>query len=190
MNCRGSGIYKITNLINGKIYIGSSVDLYSRYRNHFYNYEHNIYLKRAFIKHGRENFKFEVLEYCEKEKLIKREQHYLDTMLFAQEYIQSGKKDKRFRVLSYNVAPLAGSRLGLTITKEHKLIISTPIIQFTIEGEYVKRFDSIREAAKEVNRTTHGIGSCCRGMQEFCAGYRWCYERDYLNGGFIWMKLS
>ena len=75
-------IYKITNKINGKVYIGqttSSFDL--RYRGDLHKYTHNIHLKRAIEKYGIENFliekEFKVayskdeLDNLEKEYIIK-----------------------------------------------------------------------------------------------------------------------
>lgn len=70
-----SGIYKITNLINGKFYIGSSVDCKRRWKR-----EYNIHLCRAFQKYGKENFSFEIIEECERKILFQREQYYLDTL--------------------------------------------------------------------------------------------------------------
>ena len=58
-----SGIYKITNTINGKVYIGQSIHLRQRIRFHrTINCEHNKHLKRAFEKYGIENFTFEIIK--------------------------------------------------------------------------------------------------------------------------------
>lgn len=77
------GIYKITNNVNGKCYIGQAVDIESRWRKHHtapfnpndksYNYP----LYRAIRKYGIENFKFEVLEECPRELLNEREIFYI-----------------------------------------------------------------------------------------------------------------
>lgn len=72
-----SGIYRIINLINGKIYIGRSVNLKSRKSKHKTSITNTI-ISRAIQKYGHENFKFEVIEYCECDSLIEREQYYLN----------------------------------------------------------------------------------------------------------------
>lgn len=117
-----SGIYKITCASNNKIYVGSAVCLNKRKWRHLsnlrLNIHDNIYLQRAFIKYGEQNFKFEVIETCERENLIKREQHYLDTLLFAQEYIL--QNDNRFNTLGFNINPIAASVLGCKWTDEQK----------------------------------------------------------------------
>ena len=73
-----SGIYKITNMVNNKCYIGSAVRLRKRINRHKSdlnrNAHHSEKLQRAWNKYGKENFKFEVLFICEKEELITKEQ--------------------------------------------------------------------------------------------------------------------
>lgn len=117
-----SGIYKITNIVNKKVYIGSASFLNKRKGNHFdklkTNKHYNKKLQNAFNKYGNENFIWELIEYCEKSNLITREQYYLDTILFAQEYIR--KENKKFEELGYNISPLASSRLGVKCSEETK----------------------------------------------------------------------
>lgn len=78
------GIYKITNLINGKVYIGQSIDIKRRWReekNGSKNPNSNAYdypLQRGFRKYGIENFSFEVIEECDKDILSEKEIYYID----------------------------------------------------------------------------------------------------------------
>lgn len=77
------GIYKITNQTNGKCYIGQSINIKRRWREHkkvilepesaSYNYP----LYRAFRKYGLENFSFEILEECPLEELNEKEIKYI-----------------------------------------------------------------------------------------------------------------
>ena len=57
------GIYKITNKLNGKVYIGQSRDIDARWRQHI-NAKDNFAIHNAIKKYGKENFKFEVLLEC------------------------------------------------------------------------------------------------------------------------------
>lgn len=78
------GIYKITNLINQKCYIGQSIDILRRWRNHKTTsqnslkeaYEYPLY--RAFRKYGLENFSFEILEECTQAELDSKESFYIE----------------------------------------------------------------------------------------------------------------
>lgn len=75
------GIYIITNLINGKRYIGQSIDIEKRFWGHrCISHETNVHLKRALKKYGKENFKYEVLEECLPEELDDREIYYISTL--------------------------------------------------------------------------------------------------------------
>ena len=75
-----SGIYQIRNLVNGKIYVGSSINLHVRKLSHFNSLKRNDHanqhLQKAYNKYGLDKFVFEVLEYVEKDMLLEREQYY------------------------------------------------------------------------------------------------------------------
>lgn len=68
------GIYKITSP-TGKIYIGQSVDIIRRWKEHIKSKEVNK-LQSSFRKHGFENHKFEIEEECRIEVLNERERYY------------------------------------------------------------------------------------------------------------------
>lgn len=74
-----TGIYKITNKVNGHCYIGQSTNITNRWQRHK-NYPislSNYPLYRAFQKYGIDNFTFEVLEECSSESLDEREIFYI-----------------------------------------------------------------------------------------------------------------
>jgi len=77
-----SGVYKILNKRNNKIYIGSTKNFKRREIEHFRNLKNNKhennFLQNAFNKYGEENFSFEVLE--ETNDLFNREQYWIDTL--------------------------------------------------------------------------------------------------------------
>src|SRR6266702_3044868 len=114
------GIYRITCTVNLKMYIGSAVSLYRRWKEHRGELRRNIHrnpkLQNAWNKYGEQSFTFEVIELVLiPELLTMREQHWLD-------------KFKPFGHKGFNVALIAGSPLGLKrspATLEKKRIAST-----------------------------------------------------------------
>lgn len=76
-----SGIYRIINVVNGKFYIGQTLDLRARKISHFVclrgNRHHNPRLQSSYNKHGEESFVFEVLEETEPINLAERERFWV-----------------------------------------------------------------------------------------------------------------
>lgn len=72
-----SGIYSITNTVTGECYVGGSTHLPSRESSHFStlaNGSHpNERLQAAFSKYGSDAFTFKVLEFCNTDRLGKKE---------------------------------------------------------------------------------------------------------------------
>lgn len=69
------GIYKITNKINGKSYIGQSVNIERRFREHCLRAEQQI--DQAIQKYGIHNFDFQIIELCDLMELNVREDYYI-----------------------------------------------------------------------------------------------------------------
>jgi group I intron endonuclease len=78
MSC---GIYKIKNIKNDKIYIGSSINLENREYKHFWmlnkNIHDNNHLQNSFNKFGKDCFNFEIVEICNFDELIDKENLYI-----------------------------------------------------------------------------------------------------------------
>lgn len=81
-----SGVYRITNTVTGKYYLGSSIEMTTRWKTHrryLRRGNHwNILLQRSWDKHGESVFTFTIQEefYGTKDELRAREQFYLDTV--------------------------------------------------------------------------------------------------------------
>lgn len=79
------GIYKITNKVNNKCYIGQSVNIERRWHEHKTrankewtgNHEHYSILSRAIRKYGIQNFEIELIEECPAQELDKKEIYYI-----------------------------------------------------------------------------------------------------------------
>lgn len=195
-----SGIYKIINIINNKIYIGSTVNFKRRKRNHFWdlnnNKHDNDYLQKAYNKYGKENFRFEIIEYIEDKKiLLEREQSWIDKLNVCD------------RNIGYNICEVAGNTLGQKMSsktkqkisnsvkeyfksnnnpflgkkhsEETRKIISTqnsiPIININT-GEI---FKSIICAANKYKVSSTAICNTLKGKTKMSCGYKWQYLEDY-----------
>jgi len=88
------------------LYIGSSINLALRLIDHFVYRDTNLNLQNAICKYGLEKFEFCVLEFCDLELLLQREQHYLDIIFSLP------------AKLRYNFNLIAGSALGYKHTDE------------------------------------------------------------------------
>lgn len=102
-----TGIYQITNLQNGKTYIGSAVSFRKRWKEHLRQLtngnHHSKVMQRAWDKYGEAAFEFKRLLVCAKEDLLWFEQRAIDVLKPA-----------------YNICKVAGSVLGYRHTEEFK----------------------------------------------------------------------
>ena len=78
-----SGIYKITNQLNGKIYVGQSQNVYEREAEHFTALRRkkhpNKEMQRDWNKNNR-GFRFDVIEWCPLYSLNDREKYWIEEL--------------------------------------------------------------------------------------------------------------
>jgi group I intron endonuclease len=104
-------IYKVTNKINGKVYIGQTVrGLHERRRKH--NYSKQVcHFHNAIRKYGKDSFKWEVLEECDTpNELNEMEFHYIEQFNSIEE--------------GYNMVSGGGVMSGWSHSKETKDLLS------------------------------------------------------------------
>lgn len=98
------GIYEIVNRVNGKRYVGQSLNIEKRWSYHRQDLtrgnHHSAYLQRSWDKYGEASFLFIIINECEPEEMNDLEQHEIN------------KKSE------YNNSKTAGSPRGVKHTKE------------------------------------------------------------------------
>lgn len=173
-----SVIYKITNKINDKFYIGSAVSFNHRINTHKCHLRkrthHSKKLQASWNKYGEFNFKFESLCNCPKEYLIKLEQWFIDNLN-----------------PNYNISRKAGSMLGTKRNNEQKQNMSKPrslegkrnmsishkrkkkVGKYSLDGVFLESYETIREAGL-LNNAYH-IVHVCKGKRKTSGGYIWKY---------------
>lgn len=148
------GIYKILNIVNNKIYIGSSGDIMQRIRLHRSQLKRGIhgnsYLQNSWNKYGSKSFRFSIVEECEKTFLIERESFYIN--LFS-----ALDRNKGYNVAS-NIHDTSGykwseaSRLKLSMskkgTKMHKNTLKA-LIEANKKRVYKTGFNQKRESVEK-----------------------------------------
>ena len=113
MAARMGFIYGIVNSVNGKVYIGSAVDLDRRIREHIRalkRFEHwNPHLQASVDKYGLDAFIFMVVDYVDVNRLIPTEQLWMDDLQ-----------------PEYNMLPATNNRLGVLHSEKGKARMRGP----------------------------------------------------------------
>lgn len=179
-------VYKITNIVNNKIYIGETVmPLQRRFRSHLTaafrptSNTYNYYFHKAIRKYGKENFVIEVLETVQGnfKKWVKRKIQRLECK-YIQQYRsndptigynsdsgglggripneQTRKKEKMAKLKDPNIKKRMAYARSF---QDHK----KSICQYNYyTGELINRFESIKEASEKLHLDSSGIVKCCK----------------------------
>lgn len=147
------GVYAIKNIVNNKLYIGASVDIYNRLCDHKValkkNIHINIHLQSAYNLYGKSKFKFEVLEECSKEDI------------FSLEDFWCKKLNTHNRLFGYNIDPT--SPIGKTSVSDETRIKmcagaeKRPVQVYTIYGEFFREFSDLYKCGEYFNTAASNI---------------------------------
>lgn len=143
-NSLKSGVYKITNILNGRIYIGSAKEFKERWKQHRYalknNKHSNKFLQADYNKCGEDAFKFEVLVVTNSDK---QERLFLEEQYISQFY-DKGEN-------CYNLCSRAISREGAVsnnpLSTKEKMSISMKEAWKTMPEETKQRRSKLISAA-------------------------------------------
>ena len=162
---KSNEVYKITNKITGKIYIGiTNHGSGARYRHHWY--ESRIGepspIHRSMAKYGEDNFTLEIIDFAETyEELKEKEKFWIK------------KFNSTDRNIGYNLTEGGDETFGRTHSEETKKKMSEarigkcsdkqrehlkkisiqakaiPVLQFSKTGEFIAKYESVSEAARQ-----------------------------------------
>lgn len=151
-----TGIYKYTNLLNGKIYIGQAENIEKRQISHLYDSKNLEFRKGtgvdyAIAKYGIENFSFEIIEECPVEQLDSREAYWIK---YYNSYLEGYNRTEGGKALR---------------GEQHPRAILTEVDVWDIREEYAKKI--LRRY--EVFEKYLDLGITERGLKKIWDGETW-----------------
>ena len=205
------GIYKITNKVNGKSYIGLSSNIEERFKKHRQMQGEKV-LYSAFQKYGIENFDFSIIELCSPDLLSEREKYwiaYYDTYNNGYNVTLGGEGNCRINhqdviqdFLKTGSCKETADNLGITPHTVGHILTSNdiahrtssecgglnkkPVGQFSKGGKFIQEFSSQEEAAKylvSIGKTKASINTIRGHIGQNCAG------KEKTSYGFVWKWL-
>lgn len=183
------GIYAIRNIINNKIYIGSSNNIKRRFRRHkteLKNKKHtNKYLQCAYHKYGSKCFDFVIVEICLKEKLVEREIFHINkSKSLDPEYGYNLRIPEPHSsvISSINYSKiLSESRKGTTPSNfEEMQKTRWKEIEVFVNGNLIWTFPSLRETERQLGIPRGNVYNYLKGKTKSITGFE-SYHFQYKN---------
>ena len=176
------GIYKITNKLNGKVYIGQSVDIDTRWRQHC-NAKDDMLIHKSIQKYGAENFSFEVLLECPAEMLNdwERDMIALYDCISPKGYnlTEGGGGCKCSEETRLKMSEV---KKGKHLSEEHKRKISNTQKGKHLSEEHKRKLSESMKGKHLSEETKIKISNTQKGKTPWNKGQHWKIE----NGKRIW----
>ena len=180
-NNRGkTGIYLWTHKESGKQYIGSSLNITQRLVKYYSRScliretkRNNSAIYRAILKYGISEFRFEILEHCEAEYLLEREQFYIDKLKPEYNILKFAGNRKGFFHSEATKELQRAAKLGVVLSEETKLKMSTSnvksvsVIVTNQQTNEVHEFSTMRKAAAFLGTSHSQITSYIKSKKLF-----------------------
>lgn len=174
---RRSGIYMIYNSITGDYYIGSAEDLHRRKRSHEYVYKGgkggNILISRHSKKYGASVFKFLIIHEVPEINLTEAEQFWIKSLDPFYNLTKRAIRRKMTEIGKAKIGEHAKNRRDNSIYK-------VPVMQYSIDGNFLREWPSIKEATIGVGAYGGHISVACR-TGKIVYGYSWKYKNGMTN---------
>lgn len=154
-------IYKATNKINGKVYIGKTYDFLKRKEEHLKDRRGNSIFHRAIDKYGADNFEWEIVDSTTQSERINLLEKY-----YIQQY-------DSYKSNGYNMTK--GGDGG-------SMWNARPVVCLTLKGQYVKRYDSAMQAEQD-GYCNSSVLMSCKNLQYTVNGHMFMFEDDYMKFG-------
>lgn len=196
MKKRQPCIYKITNLVDGKVYIGqTTVGFEKRIREHLYklrNDKHkNEHLQRAYNKFGETNFVFEILQECEIKEIDSLECYWIELFestdrSYGYNFENGGNKNKKHHAETLTKLselskrnwenPIYLKKMAERI--ERMTGSKNPAAIKVICVNDGKIFDALSEAAEYYNISNKYISRVCKGERYSTNGLQFAHYEE------------
>ena len=183
-------IYKFTSTIDPiKCYIGKTFHIGSRLNNHLTGRGNTSSLQKALNLYGITCFTFEIL-YVREADTIEELNTVLNELekysIDKYDSFNSGYNDTKGGSGSLGYSPsdeireLVSNKLrGHKVSEEARKKLSlSHIIQYSVEGEFIREWDSATDAASFYNTNKVNITKCCLGKNKTSIGYIWKYKEE------------
>lgn len=168
-------IYRVKNTVNGKEYIGQHDGSKAHY------FAGGKAINQAIKKYGKAAFRREIVVFGDftKEELDELEIYYI-------EYFQTYMPD--YPEKGYNLTRGGGGKRGEVPSLQTRKLISAnsankrAVVQFDLQGNELRSFRTITEAAIACGVLHSGIYRCCAGEVRQVSGYLWLFADEYKAG--------